>query len=75
MLRSGAKWYNFGLTQIEVKLTHTMFEEERECTLLVLLTLDADNKLVVSFSHDEEESMDRLTFIRLTEYLKEMLRA
>lgn len=52
-----------------------MFEEERECTLLVLLTLDADNKLVVSFSHDEEESMDRLTFIRLTEYLKEMLRA
>lgn len=58
-----------------MKLTHTMFEEERECTLLVLLTLDADNKLVVSFSHDEEESMDRLTFIRLTEYLKEMLRA
>lgn len=60
---------------VEIKLTHTIFEVETEARLLVDLALNEKSQVVVRFRRDEEESMDSLTFIRLTTYLREHLKA
>ena len=57
--------------QIEVTLTHNMFEVETKARMLIDLALDDKKQLVVRFRRDEEESMDSLTFIRLSSYIRE----
>jgi len=56
---------------IEVTLTHNMFEMDAKARMLIDLALDDKKQLVVRFRRDEEESMDSLTFIRLSGYIRE----
>jgi len=60
---------------ITIKLLHNIFEVDKEAILLIDLALNDKGHLVARFRRDEEETMDSLTFIRLTTYLRKSLNA